>query len=77
MKTHYDFAHATKNPYAARLTRRYTIQLDEQAAAQLEALAAKAGMPVETLMRLYLVERAALPKRRRAARPARAPRRAA
>src|SRR2546421_1825635 len=63
MRKHYDFSQAKPNPYAKRLKREVTVQLDEGTVDYFEALAAETGIPARTLMNLYLRECAASRKR--------------
>jgi len=63
MRKHYDFSQAKPNPYAKRLKREITIQLDEGTVEYFEAIAAETGIPARTLINLYLRECAASRKR--------------
>ena len=63
MRKHYDFSQAKPNPYAKRLKREVTAQLDEGTMAYFEALAAETRIPSRTLINLYLRECAASRKR--------------
>lgn len=63
MRKHYDFSQAKPNPYAKRLKREVTVQLDEETVEYFEALAAETGIPARTLINLYLRECAASRKR--------------
>jgi len=63
MRTHYDFSQAKPNPYAKRLKREVTVQLDEGTVEYFEAIAAETGIPARTLINLYLRECAASRKR--------------
>lgn len=63
MRKHYDFSQAKPNPYAKRLKREVTVQLDEGTVEYFEAIAAETGIPVRTLMNLYFRECAASRKR--------------
>jgi hypothetical protein len=63
MRKHYDFSHAKPNPYAKRLKREVTVQLDEGTVEYFEAIAAETGIPARTLINLYLRECAASRKR--------------
>jgi hypothetical protein len=63
MRKHYDFSQAKPNPYAKRLKREVTVQLDEGTVEYFEALAAETGIPARTLINLYLRECAASRKR--------------
>jgi len=63
MRKHYDFSQAKPNPYAKRLKREVTVQLDEGTVEYFEAIAAETGIPARTLINLYLRECAANRKR--------------
>jgi hypothetical protein len=63
MRKHYDFSQAKPNPYAKRLKREVTVQLDEGTVEYFEAIAAETGIPTRTLINLYLRECAASRKR--------------
>jgi hypothetical protein len=63
MRKHYDFSQAKPNPYAKRLKREVTVQLDEETVEYFEAIAAETGIPARTLINLYLRECAASRKR--------------
>ena len=63
MRKHYDFSQAKPNPYAKRLKKEITIQLDERTVDYFEALSVETGIPSRTLIKLYLRECAATRKR--------------
>ena len=63
MKKHYNFSQAKPNPYAKRLKKEVTIQLDERTVDYFEALSVETGIPSRTLIKLYLRECAATRKR--------------
>ena len=63
MRKHYDFSQAKPNPYAKRLKREVTVQLDEGTVEYFEAIAAETGIPTPTLIKSYLRECAASRKR--------------
>ena len=63
MRKHYDFSQAKPNPYAKRLKKEVTIQLDERTVDYFEALSEETGIPSRTLIKLYLRECAASRKR--------------
>jgi predicted DNA binding CopG/RHH family protein len=54
MKAHYDFATASKNPYAKRLKRSVTIRLDESTIEYFKAMAEETELPYQSLINLYL-----------------------
>ena len=59
MRREYDFSQARRNPYANRLKQSVTIRLDAAALAYFKGLAAKTGIPYQTLINLYLRDCAA------------------
>ena len=59
MRREYDFSQARRNPYANRLKQSVTIRLDAEALAYFKGLAAKTGIPYQTLINLYLRDCAA------------------
>jgi hypothetical protein len=63
MRKHYDFSQAKPNPYAKRLKREVTVQLDEGTVEYFETIAAETGIPARALINLYLRECAASRKR--------------
>ena len=54
MKEEYDFSNAKKNPYAGRLKRQITINLDADTVEYFKSLAKQRGIPYQTLINLYL-----------------------
>ena len=56
MRTHYDFSimKARKNPYVKMLKQSVTIRLDRDTVAYFKAMAAKTGLPYQSLINLYL-----------------------
>ena len=56
MRAHYDFAKmkSRRNPYARLLKQSVTIRLDRDTVAYFKALAAKTGLPYQSLINLYL-----------------------
>lgn len=63
MRKHYDFSKAKPNPYAKRLKRQVTVQLDERTIEYFTTLAQETGIPYRTLINLYLRECAATRKK--------------
>ncbi len=59
MKNEYDFSTSTKNPYAAKLKQPITIRLDVETVGYFKQLAAKVGLPYQTLINSYLSDCAA------------------
>ena len=56
MRDEYDFSKARKNPYAARIKKQVTINLDEQSIEYFKEMAAESGIPYQTLINLYLID---------------------
>ena len=54
MKEEYDFSKARENPYARRLKRQITINLDADTVEYFKLLAEEHGIPYQTLINLYL-----------------------
>jgi len=56
MRAHYDFAgmKGRKNPYARRLKQSVTIRLDRPSIEYFRDLAARTGLPYQSLINLYL-----------------------
>lgn len=65
MKKNYDFSKAVKNPYAKRLKRQLTLQLDEDIIAYFQEMAKDLAVPYQTLINMYLRECADSGKRLR------------
>jgi len=65
MKKNYDFSNAVKNPYAKRLKRPITINVDHDTIAYFQAMADDLAIPCETLVTMYLRECAETGKRLR------------
>ncbi len=63
MKKEYDFSRARPNPYARLLKKPVTIRLDAATVEYFKALAAKADLPYQTLINLYLRDCAAHQRR--------------
>ena len=56
MKDEYDFSKAVKNPYAKKLKKQITINLDDSVVDYFKKQAAESGIPYQTLINLYLAE---------------------
>ena len=56
MRDEYDFTKARKNPYAARIKKQITINLDKESVNYFKELAAESGIPYQTLINLYLID---------------------
>lgn len=54
MREEYDFSNARKNPYAEKLKKQITINLDADIIAYFKEMAAESGLPYQTLINLYL-----------------------
>jgi predicted DNA binding CopG/RHH family protein len=63
MRKQYDFANATKNPYAKRLKKPVTIRLDESTVTYFKTLAEETELPYQSLINLYLRDCAASGRR--------------
>ncbi len=59
MKAEYDFSEARKNPYAKRLKKQVTINLDSDVIDYFKSQSEDAGLPYQTLINLYLRDCAA------------------
>lgn len=59
MKDEYDFANARKNPYAKKLKKQITINLDSNVIDYFKTQADSSGIPYQTLINLYLADCAA------------------
>ncbi|MBR4484125.1 MAG: BrnA antitoxin family protein [Erysipelotrichaceae bacterium] len=56
MKKEYDFTDGIKNPYAKKLRKQVTINLDIDVIDYFKKESAECGIPYQTLINLYLVE---------------------
>ena len=56
MREEYDFSNATKNPYAKRLKKQITINIDADTIDYFKTMAASSGIPYQTLINLYLAD---------------------
>lgn len=54
MREEYDFSAARSNPYAKKLKKQITINIDENTIDFFKAKAADSGIPYQTLINLYL-----------------------
>ena len=54
MQTEYDFSHARRNPYAKKLKKQVTINLDVYTVNYFKEQADSSGIPYQTLINLYL-----------------------
>ena len=56
MKEEYDFSNARKNPYAKRLKKQITINIDADTIEYFKNMASASGIPYQTLINLYLAD---------------------
>lgn len=56
MLNEYDFSNARKNPYAKKLKKQITINVDCEAVDYFKGLAESTGVPYQTLINLYLAD---------------------
>lgn len=56
MKAEYDFTNARPNPYASKLRRPITINIDTYAIDYFKRESDRTGIPYQRLINLYLVE---------------------
>ena len=56
MREEYDFSKAVKNPYAKRLKKQVTINIDADVIDYFKRQSSESGIPYQTLINLYLVE---------------------
>ena len=54
MLKEYDFSKARKNPYAAKLSKKITIRLDEDSIGFFKEISEQLGIPYQSLINLYL-----------------------
>lgn len=54
MRTEYDFSSGKKNPYAKRLKKQITINIDSDTIAYFKEQSEVSGIPYQTLINLYL-----------------------
>lgn len=59
MREEYDFSNARKNPYARRLKKQITINIDGDTIQFFKDMASSSGIPYQTLINLYLTDCAA------------------
>ena len=63
MREEYDFSNARKNPYAKKLKKQITINIDAATVDYFKALSTETNIPYQTLINLYLSDCAAQKKR--------------
>ncbi len=56
MKEEYDFSNARKNPYAKKLKRQITINIDTDTIEYFKNQSEISGIPYQTLINLYLTD---------------------
>lgn len=56
MRKEYDFSKGIKNPYAKRLKKQVTMNIDADVIDYFKKQSSASGIPYQTLMNLYLVE---------------------
>lgn len=54
LEKEFDFSKAVKNPYAKKIKKPITINLDESVISYFKSLSENAGIPYQTLINLYL-----------------------
>ena len=54
MKEEYNFSNARKNPYAKKLKKQVTVNLDNDTIEYFKEMARTSGIPYQTLINLYL-----------------------
>ena len=56
MKKEYDFSKGKKNPYANKLKKKITINLNEEVLTYFKAMSDETGIPYQSLINLYLLD---------------------
>lgn len=56
MKEEYNFSNAKKNPYAKKLKKQITINLDSETIDYFKLQSENSGIPYQTLINLYLAD---------------------
>lgn len=56
MKKEYDFSGGKKNPYASKLKKQITINLNEEVLTYFKAMSDETGIPYQSLINLYLLD---------------------
>ena len=56
MKDEYDFSNAVKNPYAKKLKKQITINIDSDTIDYFKSQSEQNGIPYQTLINLYLAD---------------------
>ena len=56
MKKEYDFTNGVKNPYAKKLKKQITININEDVLDYFKSMSEETGIPYQTLINLYLLD---------------------
>jgi uncharacterized protein (DUF4415 family) len=56
MRAEYDFSHSRPNPYAKKLKKQVTINIDKDSIDYFKAQSETIGVPYQTLINLYLAD---------------------
>ena len=56
MRDEYDFSKAVKNPYAKKLKKQITINIDSNTIDYFKDLSSDTGIPYQTLINMYLTD---------------------
>lgn len=56
MRNEYDFSNARKNPYAKKIKKQITINLDAETIEYFKSQSEVSGIPYQTLINLYLAD---------------------
>ena len=56
MREEYDFSNAIKNPYAKKLKKQITINIEEDTIKYFKSQSDESGIPYQTLINLYLTD---------------------
>ena len=56
MREEYDFSNARKNPYAKKLKKQITINIDAATVDYFKTLSTETNIPYQTLINLYLAD---------------------
>ncbi|KHG33201.1 MAG: antitoxin [Epsilonproteobacteria bacterium] len=56
MKKEYDFSQSVKNPYAKKVKKQISLNVDIETIDYFKALATKVGMPYQTLINSFLMD---------------------
>lgn len=56
MRKEYDFSNSIKNPYAKKVKKQISIKIEEDTITYFKELAAKVGIPYQSLINSYLTD---------------------